>query len=148
MIAEFDHIMQEHINQIKDNIIHNHYLGHRIQDELINLLASEIKTNIIKNIKNAKYFSIILDCIPDVSHNEQMYFVVRCVDVSSTQIQVFQCFLEILKVDDTTKKYLFDAIMNEINNVELDISNLRGQGYDNGSNHIDSLTLKLLSQTR
>ena len=36
MIVEFDPIMQEHI--------HNHYLGHRIQDKLINLLASEIKT--------------------------------------------------------------------------------------------------------
>ena len=40
--------MQEHICQIKDNKIHNHYIGHRIQDELRNLLVSEIKTNIIK----------------------------------------------------------------------------------------------------
>ena len=37
-------------------------------------------------------------------------------------------------MDDTTGKCLFDDIMNKINNIELDISNLRGQGYDNGSN--------------
>ena len=101
---------------------------------MINLLASEIKTNTIKNIKNAKYFSIILDCTPDASHQEQISFVLRCIDVSSTQIQVFEYFLEFLRVDDTTGKNLFDAILNEINNIGLNISNLRGQGYDNGSN--------------
>ena len=63
-----------------------------------------------------------------------MSFILRCIDVSSTQIQVFEYFLEFLKVDDTSGKNLFDAIMNEINNIGLDISNLKGQGYDNGSN--------------
>jgi len=92
MIAKFDLIMPEHIRRIKDNKIHNHYLGYRIQDKLINLLANEIKINIIKNIKNVKYFSIILDFTIDPSHQKQKSFVLRCVDVSSTQIQVFEYF--------------------------------------------------------
>ena len=49
MIVEFDPTMQEHIFQIKDNEIHSHYL-HRIQNELINLLANEIKMKIIKKL--------------------------------------------------------------------------------------------------
>ena len=48
MIAEFDPIMQEHIHRIRDDEIHNHYLGHNIENEFINFLASEIKTKILK----------------------------------------------------------------------------------------------------
>ena len=36
--------------------IHNHYLGHNIQNELIQLLADEIKDEINKNFKEEKYF--------------------------------------------------------------------------------------------
>ena len=40
--------MQEHIHRVKNNKIHNHYFKRRLKDELINLLANEIKINIIK----------------------------------------------------------------------------------------------------
>ena len=43
-------------------------------------------------------------------------------------------FLEFLKVDDTSGKCLFEVIVDEIKNIRLDINNLRGSGYNNGSN--------------
>ena len=51
MIAKFDPVMQERVQRIQHVAIHNHYLGHNIQNEVIQLLANETKSKIITKIK-------------------------------------------------------------------------------------------------
>ena len=93
MLAEFDPIIQEHVHRITNDEIHFHYLGSRIQNEIILLLASTIKSELVRKIKQAKYFLVILDCTPDISHQEQMSMILRYVDVSSNIVSIEESFL-------------------------------------------------------
>jgi hypothetical protein len=98
------------------------------------MIANEIRNKIIKKVKEAKYFSIILDCTPDISNQEQMTLVLSCVDISTSPIKIEEYFLEFIKVDVITSLGLFNELINVITKLQLNINDIRGQGYDNGSN--------------
>jgi len=134
MLAQFDPFIAEHVRRITNEETHVHYLAPSIQNEMIHLLASAIRSETIKKIKSAKYFSVILDCTPDASHQEQMSLIIRYVDLSSNDVKIEESFMGFLDVNDTTGQGLFDVLVSELKNLGLDIDDVRGQGYDNGSN--------------
>jgi len=138
MLAKFDPVIKEHVNRIQNNETHVHYLGHRIQDEIINMMANEIKQKIIKNIQSAKYFTVIMDCTPDIGHSEQLAILLRIVhmdeenEYSAPTIQEY--FLDFVTVDSTTGLNLSEVLITQLKLYKINIENCRGQAYDNGSN--------------
>ena len=69
------------------------------------MIENEIRSKIIKKVKEAKYFLIILDCTPDISNQEQTTLVLRCVNISTSPIKKEEYFLEFIKVDVTTGSF-------------------------------------------
>ncbi|XP_047127661.1 zinc finger MYM-type protein 1-like [Hydra vulgaris] len=86
-------------------------------------------------VKKAKYYSVILDCTPDVSHKKQMSIILRSVTCTSrVGIKISENSFRYLTVNDTTGKGLLDAFLNQAKKWDLNILDCRGQSYDNGAN--------------
>ena len=66
LLARRDPILKELQDRIKNKNTKDHYLSPTIQNELIELLATEVEKENLQQLKLAKYFSIIFDCTPDM----------------------------------------------------------------------------------
>lgn len=140
MIASFDSVMRQHIHRIQssqsDSSRMTHYLGDQIQNEIIDLLGTTIRNYILNKVRESKYFSIILDCTPDVSHTEQITVILRHVllDNETKNVTICENFLDFCPINSSTGEGLLNFVTDLFSQLNLNIQNLRGQGYDNGSN--------------
>ncbi|XP_070406261.1 zinc finger MYM-type protein 5-like [Nothobranchius furzeri] len=72
LMAQFDPVLKEHVAKVEGGANHTSYLGKIIQNEIIDCISERIVESIVSEIIQSKYFSIILDCTPDLSHKEQL----------------------------------------------------------------------------
>jgi len=93
LISEFDPFLSNHIVQHGNpGSGHTSYLSSTTCDEIITLITTQVTNVIIKEIKSAKYLSIVIDSTPDISHTDQLAYVIRYVKDDGFPVERFMCF--------------------------------------------------------
>ena len=134
MMALYDSVLAEHLRRIQSKQISDHYMSHTIQDEFIELLGKKVLDTILELIQVDRYYSIILDCTPDVNHEEQMTMIICHVHATDDGIIIYEHFVGFLQVNKSTGSNLVSVLLKRLDELGLDIMNCKGQGYDNGAN--------------
>jgi hypothetical protein len=132
LLSEYDPFLAKHLEKHGNpGSGRTSYMSSTIITEFVELMAKKVSNTIITDVKNAKYFSIILDSTPDLSHTDQLCFVIRYVSPDCEPVERFLTFLNIhshnaLHIEETVVQFMEDN--------SLSFEYCRGQGYDNASN--------------
>lgn len=100
MISHYNPELAVHISNHKKGIVS--YFSPAIQNEFLNCLGNTAKQELISRIKEAKYYSMIFDCIPDTAYKEQLCEIIRCVRIADDQCSVEESFIDFIKMTDKT----------------------------------------------
>nr|XP_047141435.1 zinc finger MYM-type protein 1-like [Hydra vulgaris] len=132
LIAQFDPFLAQHIEKFGNKGKGStSYLSFNIYEQFISIMADNVIQQMVKEIKEAKYFSISIDSTPDISHVDQLSFVFRYVQKNGCPVERFLGFLP---NSGHKSEELADAVFLVLESHGLDINNCRGQSYDNASN--------------
>lgn len=121
-------------NNITDHIngkIGHKYNHHDVQNELLNLMGSEVLRKRLDVVRDRRFFSMIADEGTDVSNSEQLSFCVRSVDEA---LNVNEDFLGFYEIDNIKSETIVNAIRDILIRCSLTLSDCRGQTYDGASN--------------
>ena len=131
LIAEFDPFLKDHIDTHAQKGRGNvSYLSKTICEDIIELIAKKVLNHIKNEIITAKYWSIIVDSTPDISHVDQLSVIFRYY----FQGHVYERFFDFLQIKSHKGRSLSNGILELLDEHNIDISNCRAQSYDNASN--------------
>ena len=132
LISEFDSFLAKHIesygNAGKGS---TSYLSKTICNEFIEIMAKQVTQKIVSETKSANYISISTDSTPDISHVDQLTFIIRYQYKTSFPRELFIKFIpnSCHQSEELTK-----IVLDTVEELTLNIKDCRGQSYDNASN--------------
>lgn len=95
-------------------------------------MAKQIIKTITTQINNddTKYYSVVMDSTPDLSHNDQLAIVLRY----CFRGKVYERCVSFIKISSHTGSYLFTSLQEFLEKNEVPLDNCRGQSFDNAAN--------------
>ena len=131
LIAEYDPFLKQHLDMYANKGQGKvSYLSKTICEEFITLMGNKILNCIKSEMKEAKYWGIIVDSTPDLSHVDQLSIVFRYY-FNGCVYERFFCFTPI---ESHTGKSLSSEVLEILKENDLNITDCRAQSYDNASN--------------
>lgn len=142
LIAKYDSVMRNHLEKVKEyrqrgERLPAHYLSGRSQNEFIELCGNHVLNKILEERLQSIYFSIICDATPDISHVEKNVLLLRYVCNDNAHVKgwtINERFIEFVDFAKKTGKEFASMIEESLQRHRIDLTDCRGQGYDNGSN--------------
>ena len=123
LVSKYDPVLAAHLSSKKSV---GKYTSPQIQNEIISSISTVIQNQIVSEIQEAKFFCIILDTTPDISHTDQLAFAIRYVK-NGKPLERFLCFDEMKgsKAVDFREK-----LIELLKKYGLDSKLIRGQAMD------------------
>ena len=81
LVAQYDPLLEKHLQHARDNPGSVSYFSPEIQNEFIHLLTLTVRNQLLSEIRKNKYYGILLDSTFDLGHREQFSQVIRFLDV-------------------------------------------------------------------
>ncbi|XP_042902047.1 zinc finger MYM-type protein 5-like [Parasteatoda tepidariorum] len=96
LIAHFDPFLVKHIEKAGNQGIGNvNYLSSTIVNEFVELMGEKVLNVVITEVIDAKYFLIIVDSTPDVTHMDQLTLILRYLGPDYKPVERFINFIQI-----------------------------------------------------
>lgn len=132
LLAQHSPVLSVHISQLKSKRKkENSFISWDRQNLLIESISQYISSVIKAQVVAARNFSICIDSTFDVSHKEQLSFIVRYVFAENIQERL----IAIIESPCTTGEALFELFKSVMERCNLDWKkNLVGQAYDGAAN--------------
>ncbi|CAF1384080.1 unnamed protein product [Rotaria magnacalcarata] len=126
-------------------IKYGNYLSHDIINEICQIISLSIVRDLLKQICERKFYSIICDETRDESGTEQLCFTIRSVD---SDFVVHEDVLGMYGVTSQSAEHITNIILDILIRCNLDIKYCRGQGYDGAAamaGHVSGVSTRITS---